>query len=741
MSGKLLTTSVLCALLTGANMISGGVNAESVYELTPVVVTATKTAESAEKVPASVSVVTAKEIAAHNYSSTAQALGQLPGVYLSPVGDGGISMRGFGSADILVMVDGQPVNNGWNGAVDWSMIPIQNIERIEVVRGAASSLYGGRAVGGVIQIITKKAKDEGLHGDVLLSTGSNSTTKQAYDAKFKKDKWDVEIGYEKRKTDGWRGYFIDKKTGKPEIGDPKIEYDADTSARNRYIVGGRGRKAFDTETYHIKTAYNFDEDKSLTYSYFHTNYTYTYNDPFSFIKDANGNEVFYGSVKLPNGKGFDIYPGDFLGYVGKKEWAVHNLAYDDKKNQFHARIGVTDIKKDGYSSTGGPEETISAGDLQKWNGQGSLSFYPSKTKDFDMHKAWDIGKHTLLAGMAYRSESFDQTRYTLDQWRNLDTGKRAFELHGGKDESWSGYLQDKWQATDHLAVYAGIRFDRYKKYDGYGAYLKTGVNRTYEDGTYTEWSPKLSLEYALPNDTTLFASYGHSFTPPILYQVYRDEGAEIKNINGQLTVDKRGSLSNPDLKPETADTYEIGVKKKWGDKTSASMTFYRAETKDAVEYYSTTSPTIMNGILYKKGFTQYRNLGEASKKGIEIEAKHKFNDAWSSYVNYAWESEDIDGEHNYNLPKHLLHFGVEYQRNKWDILADAQYVSARQSPDVDTGKYYSEDAFFITNLAFNYNVTPEAKLQLTVYNLFDKTFYATEAASERTYTVSLQYSF
>lgn len=200
----------------------------------------------------------------------------------------------------------------------------------------------------------------------------------------------------------------------------------------------------------------------MTYSYFHTNYTYTYNDPFSFIKDANGNEVFYGSVKLPNGKGFDIYPGDFLGYVGKKEWAVHNLAYDDKKNQFHARIGVTDIKKDGFSSADGPEETISAGDLQKWNGQGSLSFYPSKTKDFDMHKAWDIGKHTLLAGMAYRSESFDQTRYTLDQWRNLDTGKRAYELHGGKDESWSGYLQDKWQATDRLAVYAGIRFDRYK---------------------------------------------------------------------------------------------------------------------------------------------------------------------------------------------------------------------------------------------------------------------------------------
>lgn len=114
---------------------------------------------------------------------------------------------------------------------------------------------------------------------------------------------------------------------------------------------------------------------------------------------------------------------------------------------------------------------------------------------------------------------------------------------------------------------------------------------------------------------------------------------------------------------------------------------------------------------------------------------------WSAYINYAWESEDIDGAHNYYLPKHLLHFGVEYNTDKWDILADAQYVSARQEPDVKTGSYQSDDAFFITNLAFNYNVTPEAKLQFTIYNLFDRTFYAGEAASERLYTVSMQYKF
>ena len=715
------------------------------FELAPVVVTATKTVESVEKVPASVSVVTAKEIEAHNYSSAAQALGQLPGVYLSPVEDGGISMRGFESKDILIMVDGQPVNSGWNGSVDWSMIPIQNIERIEVVRGAASSLYGGRAVGGVIQITTKQSKEDGLHGDVLLSTGSNNSTKQVYDAKIKKDKWDLDVGYEKRKTDGWRGYYIDKSVATPDspakITDKIINTELAQSARNRYMVGGRGQKAIDVESYHFKVAYNFNEDKKLTYSYFHSNYNYSYNNPFSYIKDANGKELFYGRIVLPNGKDFDLNPVDYLGYVGQREWAVHNLAYDDNKNNLHARIGMTDIKKDGYSSASGPKAPISASDLQNWNGAGTQSFYPNKTKDFDVHKAWELGQHTLLAGVAYRADSFDQTRYSLTNFRNHNGKKTATEIHRGKDESWSGYVQDKWQANDRLAVYAGARFDRYKKYDGYGAYLKTGVTRNHEEATYTEWSPKLSLEYALANDTTLFASYGHSFTPPILYQVYREENATPKNVSGQMTVSGKGSLANPDLKPETSDTYEIGVKKKWGEKTFASISAFKVKTKDGIKYYTAPENSIYNGIKYTKGYTQYVNENSVTRKGIEIEGKHKFNDKWGTYINYAWESGEVNGKHDYDIPKHLLHFGVEYNYNKWDILADAQYVSARQAPDVDTGIYKSQDSFFITNLAVNYNVTPEAKLQFTIYNLFDRTFYADEAASERTYTMSLQYKF
>lgn len=748
MKGKMKKAAILTALVLTGGMAAEAAQEAPVYQLNGIVVSATRIPEEAGKVPAQVSVITAQDIQKHNYTSTSQTMGQLAGVYLNPGADGsigvgngdGIMMRGFTSSDVLVMVDGQPVNNGWNGEVNWSMIPVENIQKIEVVRGAGSSLYGGRAVGGVISITTK-SHENGLHGSAVVSYGSNATTKQAYDASFKKDKWDFDVGYEKRKTHGWRGYYVDLARSAKAGSGPKVKADLPESARGRYIIGGRGKRAIDTESYHVRATYNFNDYQSLTYSYFHSNNTNIYNNPFSYIKDDEGNQLFYGSAILANGGYVNFDPGDFLGYVSKREWAVHNFSYDDTKNLFHARFGITDVKKDGYSSTEGPTGAITSSDLNRWNGEGTQSFYPSKTKDFDMHKIWNLDNHTLLAGMAYRSESFKQTRYTLEHWRNHDSAKSPYGRQGGKGESWAGYIQDKWQATDKLAIYAGVRFDHYKKKDGYNADLDTGISKRFDEASFTEWSPKFSIEYSLPADTTVYASYGHSFTPPILSRVYRGEVGRMSVVNGTLTAKTRATLANPDLKPETTDTYEIGVKKKWGENTSMNFALYRANTDDVIDYYSTTKNSVFNGVHYLKGFNQYRNMGEAKKKGMEFDVSHNFNKAWSAYLNYAWEMSKIDGEHDYNVPRHILHFGARYQMNKWDVLADAEYISARQSPEDVTGAYISEDSFFITNLSANYSFNPHASLQFAIYNLFDREFFAREEASGRTYTVTMRYQF
>lgn len=281
------------------------------------------------------------------------------------------------------------------------------------------------------------------------------------------------------------------------------------------------------------------------------------------IKDASGKSIFYGSVVYPNGKGIDFAPGDFLGYVGAKEWGMHNIFYDDNKNRFHVHAGYTDIKKDGYSSADGDDAWLpmTEEETYAWNGEGVQSFYPSKTKDFDLNKTWELGSHTLIGGLAYRANSFDQTRYNLAHYKDHGSKINAYEKHRGKDESLSAYFQDKWQASEKFAVYAGLRFDRYKKYGGHHEFLTTGYVKDDEEGIYNAWSPKLSLEYLVGNDTTVYASYGHSFTPPILYQVYRSERSPIKIVNGVPTASTRGSLPNPDLDPEQTDTYELGLKK------------------------------------------------------------------------------------------------------------------------------------------------------------------------------------
>lgn len=77
------------------------------------------------------------------------------------------------------------------------MIPVENIERIEVVRGAGSSLYGGHAVGGVVNIITKDAKKKGLNANIVLNYGSNNTWKKALYADVKaNEKVSFGVGYE-----------------------------------------------------------------------------------------------------------------------------------------------------------------------------------------------------------------------------------------------------------------------------------------------------------------------------------------------------------------------------------------------------------------------------------------------------------------------------------------------------------------------------------------------------------------
>ena len=154
-TSKALLFSMILTAMSGqiVNAIDKNVTDEPVTLPTyNVTVTATRTMEDIVKTPSSVSVVTAEDIEARRADTVADALQMLPGVYKSQKANGGLQIRGFDSTNTLVLLNGVPMNNTFNNSVDWEAIPVHSIERIELVRGPSSSLYGGRGVAGVINI-------------------------------------------------------------------------------------------------------------------------------------------------------------------------------------------------------------------------------------------------------------------------------------------------------------------------------------------------------------------------------------------------------------------------------------------------------------------------------------------------------------------------------------------------------------------------------------------------------------
>ena len=116
---KLASKGLLMSALICGNVLWGGTtvlaNEVQEYELDEMVVTATRTMKQIQEVPSSVSVVTAKDIEERNVTSVQEALQYMPGVYMDQTAQGGISLRGFGSTNVLVLVDGVQMNDTYQG--------------------------------------------------------------------------------------------------------------------------------------------------------------------------------------------------------------------------------------------------------------------------------------------------------------------------------------------------------------------------------------------------------------------------------------------------------------------------------------------------------------------------------------------------------------------------------------------------------------------------------------------------
>lgn len=674
-----------------------------VYALKGITVTATRQAESLQDVPANVQVITEKDIKSRNVQTASDAVAMATGVSASNSIEGTVNLRGYSSKNILVLVDGQQMNTAWNGDVDWNMIPVENIRKIEVVSGGQSALYGGRAVGGVINIMTKTQKQDGVHGNALVSYGSHGTVKQAYSVSGKKDKVTWGTFYESKQTNGWRDYDVSKSQSGPKDG-------LKTDAAGDAIIGQRGKKYVLSENYGFNLGYAFNNDQKLTYKYTHAIYDWRYTNPITYTGTFKGN---VGEKSYT--------PKDFLGTNGWRTYNMHSLTYNDQKNKVHAHFGLVDYTKDGYNT---PDTSVNPS--KNFDGKGTKTSYPSKSWDFDINKRWNVGKHTVLTGMSYGKDRFDLTSYkNLTNWKVWNSKGTENQRTGGKDKYWALYAQDKWEIDSHWTAYIGGRYDHYTKYDGYDNKNSAGVDIS-QTKSYSKFSPKLSLDYAVNDNTNWYVSYGKSFNTPILYQLYRHSNMGTSDI-----------YPNPLLTPETTDTWELGLKKKLANKTDIHADVFYAKTKDEIK-------TVPLGGKKK----QYQNVGDAKTHGFELALTQHHSEAWTSYINYTWQTGKIDSEKDYDIPRHLLHLGTTYNKDAWTVNVDGSFISDRTEKGNESGHFKARDAYFLLNLNTNYQFNKSFSMQFSIENLLDRDYYDEDISTNhyyigdgRTYTISARYTF
>ena len=217
MKKLILTFAVTIAITTAGMALAEDEN--NAKKMDAVVVTGTRFEQEVEKIPANVKVITSEDIKKNGAQSVPEILRNLGGVSVRDLNGNGnnqmVDMGGFGeTADrhVAVVINGRRVNPIDMSGVRWTLIPVDNIERVEVLYGSGAVLYGDNALGGVINIITKDIT-EGISFDAEALAGNMGTKRAHGILNYNKGSFGIQLGVEGSETDGYRDRTEAKRKG------------------------------------------------------------------------------------------------------------------------------------------------------------------------------------------------------------------------------------------------------------------------------------------------------------------------------------------------------------------------------------------------------------------------------------------------------------------------------------------------------------------------------------------------
>lgn len=316
-----------------------------------------------------VTIVTQEDIQNKGANTVAEALRGVPGLVVGGY-DGGspkFDMRGSGAtanSNTLVLLDGIPLN-GINGNYETDQIPVDQIEKIEIVPAGGTVMYGEGAIGGIINIITKSPKDKMNYGSVGLEAGSWGTTKGtlSYGTKIG-EKFLFDTSYTNYKTDGYRSAYPgyddgDKREsiwlrGKYLLNDGYIEAKYNHSENDDSFTGALTKKQFEDNPKQIGTSGGIVKDKTDSYLLTY-NQKLTENISVLIYGGYSENEGEYNSISsygpyLSKDRIIQYYSKAQMKYTyGENSYVILGVDYKDGKIEDRKDSSTPDKTKESYA--------------------------------------------------------------------------------------------------------------------------------------------------------------------------------------------------------------------------------------------------------------------------------------------------------------------------------------------------------------------------------------------------------
>lgn len=605
------------------------------YALDEFVVTANRTENKLVDTPANVSVVSAEQIESRHYQDVAEVLKDVPGVNVMDNGVGAYEKKVVLNGDerVLVLVDGRRVNIDMGtmsrSSFDLNQLPDPSlIERIEVVKGHGGALYGSDAVGGVINIITKKADHN--YGKVSMGFGSNQARDMKAMYAIKENKTGVTVAASKYK----QGYYKYK--------------DAADDATKRWP----GNSNSENEKVSLKVTQELSDTTNLEVGY-----------DFSKLHGTNPSSA---TSPWPN-----IIDKKTNNFNVKYDWLLNN--------QDQGYIQVYHNRYE-YYNDGGMEE---------------------KDTGFDVQQAITTSDtNKLVVGASYRkAEALNEKAYTSEQ----NINNKAL------------FISDQWDFAPTWSLNAGARYDNHST-AGSETTLSAGLNKKFDENSHA------------------YFNWGQVFKAPTMDDLYYYD-------------DQYQYYGNPNLKPETGDTWTLGYSTKINDKTTVNASYFQSDLDDAINWSLNASDS--------KYYVA--NVDKQKKNGVELSVNHELNDNWDLEASYTYvkvRNDNNDGRgfvRDTNYVPNIYRLGVRYHDDQWK--ADL-FLRAGSGADTNRIANYSVpyvDSSYITlDMAVSYQATKDLSFYAKGYNLTNEA-YAEQGgvsygryqypAQSRRFVVGAEYTF